>query len=113
MADLVIQKAALKGMLSLPRPILRLMAGGGVVYQGGRTLDPRIQFLAAQARGAPPMQALSPPQARRASREGLALVAGEPDPDVAVENLTIEGPNGPIPVRAYRPAQQDPAAPLM
>jgi hypothetical protein len=29
--------------------VLRLMAGGGVVYQGGRTLDPRCQFLAAQA----------------------------------------------------------------
>jgi acetyl esterase len=100
-------------LLSLPVPILRLMAGGGVVYQGGRTLDPRIQFLAAQARGAPPMQTLSPPEARRASREGLALVAAEPDPGVVVESLTIEGPNGPIPLRAYRPAQQDPAAPLM
>jgi len=107
------QRFIAQKLLSLPVPILRLMAGGGVVYQGGRTLDPRIQFLAAQARGAPPLQTLSPPEARRASREALALVGAEPDPGVAVESLTIEGPNGPIPLRAYRPAQQDPAAPLM
>jgi acetyl esterase/lipase len=113
MSSAATQRFIAQKLLSLPAPILRLMAGGGVVYEGGRTLDPRIQFLAAQARGAPPLQTLSPAEARRASREGLALVAGQPERDVAVENLTIEGPNGPIPLRAYRPAQQDPAAPLM
>ena len=51
MADPAIQKAALKGLLSLPRPVLRLLSGGGVVYRGGRTLDPRLQFLARRARG--------------------------------------------------------------
>ena len=40
-------------MLSLPTPILRALSGGGVVYQGGRTLDPRLQFLANAARRAP------------------------------------------------------------
>lgn len=107
------QKFIAQRLLSLPAPILRLMAGGGVVYQGGRTLDPRIQFLAAQSRNAPSMQTLSPPDARRASHDGLDVVSGAPEPDVAVESLTIEGPNGPIPLRAYRPAHQDPAAPLM
>ena len=100
-------------LLSLPAPILRLMAGGGVVYQGGRTLDPRIQFLAAQARNAPPLQMLAPPQARAASDAGLALVAGAPEPGVRVEALTFEGPAGPIPARAYRPETQAPDAPLM
>jgi hypothetical protein len=47
------------------------MAGGGVVYQGGRTLDPRLQFLAAQARGAR-RWSLSPDEARRANDPGLA-----------------------------------------
>ncbi|MDB5418600.1 MAG: lipN [Phenylobacterium sp.] len=100
-------------LLSLPAPILRLMSGGGVVYQGGRTLDPRIQFLAAQARGAPPMQLLSPQDARRASEAGVALVTGEPEPGVSIEPLTIESENGPIPARAYRPDTQGPTAPLM
>ncbi|HEX3699464.1 MAG TPA: alpha/beta hydrolase [Phenylobacterium sp.] len=100
-------------LLSLPAPILRLMAGGGVVYQGGRTLDPHIQFLAAQARNAPPMQTLTPLEARQANDAGLALVAGEAEPGVRIEDLMVEGADGPIPARAYRPDTQEPAAPLM
>ena len=50
MADPAIQRAILRGVLSLPQPILRLASGGAVVYRGGRTLDPRFQFLAHQAR---------------------------------------------------------------
>lgn len=107
------QRAILKRLLNLPTPILRLLSGGGVVYQGGRTLDPRLQFLAAQARGAPPMHTLNPEDARRANDAGIALVCGRPEPGVSVEPLSIEGPNGPIALRAYRPANQDPAAPLM
>lgn len=49
MADQRVQRFLVRTLLSLPSPILRLMAGGGVVYVGGRTLDPRLQFLAAQA----------------------------------------------------------------
>lgn len=113
MASLATQRFIAHKLLSLPAPILRLMSGGGVVYQGGRTLDPRIQFLAAQARGAPPMQSLSPDAARAANNAGIALVSGTPEPGVRVETLTIEGPAGPIPARAYRPDTQDAAAPLM
>ena len=107
------QRFIAKRLLSLPAPILRLMSGGGVVYQGGRTLDPRIQFLAAQAKNAPPLQVLSPADARAASAGGIALVTGEPEPGVRVEPLTIPGPGGAIPARAYRPATQAPDAPLM
>lgn len=35
----------LKKVLSLPVPVLRSLAGGGVVYVNGRTLDAQIQFL--------------------------------------------------------------------
>ena len=40
------QRLVLHKVLSLPAPVLRLMSGGGVVYQGGRTLDPRLQSAA-------------------------------------------------------------------
>jgi acetyl esterase/lipase len=113
MADPALQKMMLNAMLSLPTPILRMMAGGGVVFQGGRTLDPRFQFLANAAKGAPPTSALAPEMMRMGSAAGLAAVAGRPEPGVAVENLTIEGPGGPIPLRAYRPAETDPSAPLL
>jgi acetyl esterase len=112
-ANAATQRYIAHKILSLPAPILRLMSGGGVVYQGGRTLDPRIQFLAAQAKNAPPMQVLSPTDARAASDGGIALVTGEPEPGVRVEAVTLEGPAGAIPARAYRPAAQSPEAPLM
>ena len=113
MADPTFQKMMLNAMLSLPTPVLRMMAGGGVVYQGGRTLDPRFQFLANAAKGSPPMTAVPPELARAGSAAGLAAVAGKPEPGVAIESLSIDGPNGPIPLRAYRPSTADPAAPLM
>lgn len=107
------QRLVVRKLLSLPGPVLRLMSGGGVVYQGGRTLDPRLQYLAAQNRGAPPISTLSTDEARRASATALASLAGDPDPGVRFEPLTIPGPGGDIPARVYRPANQDPDAPLM
>ncbi|HEX4096055.1 MAG TPA: alpha/beta hydrolase, partial [Caulobacteraceae bacterium] len=107
------QRTILNTLLSLPTPMLRLMAGGGVVYQGGRTLDPRLQYLAAQARGAPPMTTLSPQDARAGSAMTLAVVSGPPEPGVRFEAVDIPGPAGTIPARLYRPEAQDSHAPLM
>jgi len=113
MADPAVQRTILKVLLSLPTPVLRALSGGGVVYQGGRTLDPRFQFLAAGGRRQPPMSSLTPEEARAASAGGLAMMAGKAEPGVRIENLVIDGPGGAIRLRAYRPAEQDPAAPLM
>lgn len=113
MADPAVQKALLKVLLSLPTPVLRMMAGGGVVYQGGRTLDPRFQFLTAGARRMPAMSSLSPDEARASSAGGLSAMAGKPEPGVRVENLSIDGPGGALRLRAYRPVEQDASAPLI
>ena len=107
------QRMVVRALLSLPTSVLRLMAGGGVVYRGGRTLDPRLQYLAAQGRGAPPMATLTPDEARRGGSATLALVAGALEPGVRFEPLSIDGPGGAIPARLYRPEVQDPEAPLM
>jgi acetyl esterase/lipase len=118
MADAAVQKFILKTLLSLPSPILRAMSGGGVVYRGGRTLDPRFQFFAHAAKKMPAMTTLPPDVARDASAKGLAAVGGPSEPGVRTETLAIDGPNssgggGPLPLRAYRPDDQDPAAPLI
>ena len=113
MADPTVQRLMAKVMLSLPTPILRAMSGGAAVFQGGRTLDPRFQFLAHAARGAPAMTSFPPEVARAGSAASLVAVAGRPEPGVRAENLTIDGPGGTLPLRAYRPPVQDPAAPLM
>lgn len=113
MASDATQKAILKLILSLPSPILRALSGGGVVYKGGRTLDPRFQFFAHAAKKLPPMSTLSPAEAVAGSAKGLAAVQGPLEPGVRTESLSVEGPNGPIPCRAYRPENQDLHAPLI
>ena len=113
MASAAIQRLIAQALLSLPTPILRAMSGGGVVYVGGRTLDPRLQFLASQGRNAPPISSLSPEEARRGEITGLALVSGALEPGVRVESLSVPGAAGPVPARLYRPERQDASAPLM
>jgi acetyl esterase/lipase len=113
MADPATQRFVLKAILALPTPILRLLSGGGVVFQGGRTLDPRLQFLANAGRSAPPLASLTPEAARVATAQGLAAACGRRESGVSVEALSIDGPAGPIPLRAYRPPRLDPDAPLM
>jgi acetyl esterase/lipase len=113
MADLSFQKFVLNVLLSLPTPILRAMSGGGVVFQGGRTLDPRLQYMANAARGTPPPAALTPELLRAGTVQSLGLVSGNPEAGVKTEALNIDGPQGPVPARAYRPVGQDPHAPVL
>ena len=113
MIDPVVRKYALRAMLTLPTPILRALSGGGVTYLGGRTLDPRMQFIAGQARGRPPLTSATPVEARRLNAAGLASLAGRLDPEVRVEFLTVPGADGPVGARAYRPKRQNPRAPLL
>jgi acetyl esterase/lipase len=113
MADPAVQKFILKALMSLPSPILRAMSGGGTVYRGGRTLDPRFQFLSAAAAKMPSITSLSPDEARAASAKGLTAMSGPPEPGVRTESLSIDGPGGPLKLRAYRPAEQDSSAPLI
>jgi len=113
MASAAAQRFLARTILSLPAPVLRLMAGGGVVYKGGRTLDPRLQFLAAQARKGPAMETLEPQEARRGEIQALAAVSGDLEPGVRWEPLSVPGAAGDVPARLYRPQAQDSAAPLM
>lgn len=56
------------------------------------------------ATGLPPVSELSVPEARERIRTGVALFGGAPEPVAGVEDRTIPGPAGPIPIRVYRPA---------
>ena len=113
MASVSTQRLVAKTLLSLPSPVLRILSGGGVVYRGGRTLDPRLQFLAAQAAGGRAMSAMTPDEARRASAEAFATLTAPLEPGVRAEPLTIPGPAGEIPLRIYRPDNHDPAMPIL
>ncbi len=52
-------------------------------------------------------------EARRAAAQALALVAGDIEPGVRIEALSIDGPGGALALRAYRPERPDPAAPVL
>lgn len=67
-------------------------------------LHPEAQALLEQLAqlGAPPLNSLSPVEAREAAA-GFAQLAGEPEPVAKVEDRKIPGPAGEIPVRIYTP----------
>jgi acetyl esterase/lipase len=113
MADPAIQKHLLKAVLSLPKPVLRAASGGRAVYVGGRTLDPRFQFLVHAAKHYASVEGLPEEKARQTRAQQLSLVAGRREPGVRLEDITIDGPRGPIQARVYRGADQDPEMALV
>ncbi len=109
-----LQAMIAKLLLKLPASWKIKMAGGAPVTLGGRTLDPNLQLISHNAAKQPPMSSMEPEVAQAAAIEGLAMFAASPEPGVSFEDMTIPGKDGhKIPVRVYRPAEQDPSAPMM
>jgi acetyl esterase/lipase len=108
LADPGIQRQLLKAVLSLPRPVLRAASGGRAVYVGGRTLDPRFQFLVHAARRYASSDRLSEEKARETWAQQLALCSGKLEPGVRLEDVVLDGPHGPIRGRLYRSEGQHP-----
>lgn len=72
-------------------------------------LDPKVKAVLDMlaAAGAPPLNTLAPEEARRLMKAGR-LMPSQPDPVARVEDRTIPGPAGEIPVRVYTPAGSPP-----
>lgn len=110
-------RAAMLAALNRPDADLIRDAGGSPRVLGGRTLDPRFQFLEAQSKAAaaaqPPVEPT--PAAAREQTAGLPqLFGGDPEPGVVWSDVTVPGKDGrAIPARAYRPEKQDPQQPLI
>jgi acetyl esterase len=113
MASLAFHRFVLKTLLSLPPPIILWLCGEKAVRRDGRTLDARFQALARMARDAPPPGDYPVELIRAGVSQAVAVSVGEPDLSVSAEALSIDGPRGPIPLRAYRPAEQNAAAPVL
>ncbi|WP_210238533.1 alpha/beta hydrolase [Pseudalkalibacillus caeni] len=71
-------------------------------------LDPQAKFVLDQleAAGAPPMETQTPEEARASA--DFSPLAGVPEEVAKVENRTIPGPDGEIPVRVYTPEGEGP-----
>jgi acetyl esterase len=78
-------------------------------------LDPQARaLLEERARwGFPPNHLVSPAQARQNTLARLELSPVEPEPVDRVEDRTIPGPGGPIPVRIYAPKSPGPLPVLL
>lgn len=68
-------------------------------------LDPQAQALIDLmiSKGIPPVQQLTPQEARQAYLERRYFSQPDPEPVESLDNFTVPGPGGSIPVRSYRP----------
>ena len=110
----LLRQRLLKTVLTLPPAMLRFLAGGGVVYQDGRTLDPQIQFLwrGYFAKGDVAlltMRGKTLEQARQEWAETVALLGQPSQVRVKVEEITSETVRG----LHIRPAAVSADAPLL
>lgn len=75
-------------------------------------VDPGAQLVLdmiakAQAEGAKPMEQMTPAEARDMYEHQRSALTPEPPEMAAVEDFSVPGPRGGIPVRLYRPAGSD------
>ena len=109
-----LQTMIAKLLFKLPPGLQVRMAGGQPIVIDGRVLEPQLQLVAWNGRNAPPMSSMPAETVQAVAKEQLAMLAAAPEPGVSFEDFTIPGPDrNEIPVRAYRPEDQDPTAPLM
>lgn len=111
MAFAALQRFAIRRMLSLPSPLLRLASGGAAVHRGGRTLEPRMQALGAGADLG--LAVLTPADARLRCARHLEMLRAPAERGVTAEALTLAAAGRDIAARAYRPDSQDPTAPIL
>jgi acetyl esterase/lipase len=107
------QKIIANLMLKLPAPVLVAMSGGRPVVRDGLTLDPGFQFIAASLAKQPLPEVLHPEMMRAGTDKLVELFGGTLEAEVACAEhvITLEGRA--IAARSYRPAKQNPLAPLM
>lgn len=99
-----LQALMVRSLMKLPESWILKMAGGTPVEIDGRTMDPRVQLLAAQGAKAPSMTTLSIEEARAGADDGLAMLDSKPRRSVAVLNRKIPGADGDLHARIYTPA---------
>lgn len=110
-----LERATIRALLRLPRRARRLLAGRPK-RADGRTLDLDTQLglrLFALARR-PPLEALTPAQARVEAERSLGLLGPRrPHPVAEVRDLDVPGGAGPRPARLYRPVRRTGPAPTL
>lgn len=97
-----VEGAALRGLLALPPPLVRLLAGSPIEREGVE-LDPEMQLILALAKlEGPPIAELPVPKGRVKLEESARMVGGH-QPIGSSTDRDIDGPAGSIRLRIYTP----------
>lgn len=110
-----LQALLLKLLLKLPSSLMVKLAGGKPISLAGRTLDPQLQLISHFAKRRAPLHTLSLKDARSVyqSRYLKSPISTERDASVTVIDDVISNGREPLPLRIFKPAGQDPNAPLL
>lgn len=108
-------RAAIRATLAIPDKVVAGLIGHRAMTYRGQTLHPRIQLglQMLQAVSTPELHDLSPPVARVQSNAYYDLLDIPKTRLDCVEDTTIPGPHGSIPVRIYRPKKLVTPAPVL
>jgi acetyl esterase len=108
-----LQRTITNLLLRLPDRVLVSMSGGKPIVRDGRTLDARFQFIEAAAAKRPLPDPLTPDFARQGTDLLTFLFGGPRESGVSCDEVMIPAQGRTIPARSYRPANQNPQAPLL
>src|ERR1039457_6637495 len=92
------------------RDLLRYWSHRGSAQMTRNKVYPEVRTLleALDAEGGPPLESMSPGEARQAATEALQAIAGEPEEVARVVSVSIPHPDRAIPIRIYTPAGDGP-----
>lgn len=113
MAKASFERVALRLLAKAPGALVNALGAGEPNKVGGRTLDPHLRMIARASRLRPSVTTMPAAKARAVSAHGFKQLDGDPEPGVASEDFSIDGPGGDLAIRSYRPERRDPGAPLM
>lgn len=108
-----LQKIITNLLLKLPDGILVSLSGGKPIVRDGRTLDARFQFIEAAAAKRPLPDPFTPETVREGVDMLTDLFGGPRQAGVTCAEITIRAEGRAISARSYRPANQNPKAPLL
>lgn len=111
----ILIRTAIRATLAIPDETVRWLIGKNAETYRGQTLHPRIQLgLRMMGRiGTPKLNELSPEKARVQSNAYFDLLDIPKTRLAHVEDTTLPGPAGSIPVRIYKPKKLEKSAPVL
>jgi acetyl esterase len=110
-----LEGAVARGLLQLPAPLPRLLAGGRAIRIDGQELEAGMQMLCflLNHSGRPSFETLPPPEARADVRRMASALASSVPPAAREEERRIPGPGGGIRARLYQPEASGARRPLL